>query len=110
MFLVIMFIFYLDYMLGIARIIIVLMHKFAKRSLLSTQGEWLILCKRDAYTLFTYGCTLHSGSVVDHEGDSFVESFIVHLPSVDRVGRGCDGSQALFLICLSNIPYVYIWS
>jgi hypothetical protein len=36
MFLVIMFIVYFDYMLGIARVIIMFMHKFAKRSLLCT--------------------------------------------------------------------------
>jgi hypothetical protein len=106
MFLVIMFIVYLDYMLGIARIIIVFMHKFAKHSLLSTRGEWSTLCKRGAYTLFTCVCTIHFGLVVDHEGDSFVESFVVHLPSVRQVGRSCDGSQALFLIFFSNVPYV----
>ena len=56
--------------------------------------------------LFTYGCTLHSDRVVDRESDSLVEYFVVHLPFVVQVGCGCDGSQALFLMFLSNIPYV----
>ena len=44
--------------------------------------------------------------VVDHEGDSLVESFVVHLPSVGQVGPGCNGSsQALFLLFFSNVPY-----
>ena len=37
------------------------MHKFAKRSLQSTRGEWSTLCKRGAYTLFTCGYTLYFG-------------------------------------------------
>ena len=44
--------------------------------------------------------------VVDREGDSLVESFVVHLPFVGQVGPSYEGSQALFLIFLSNIPYV----
>ena len=44
--------------------------------------------------------------VIDHESDSLVESFVVHLPFVGQVGRSCDGSQALFLIFLSNVPFV----
>ena len=38
--------------------------------------------------------------VVDHETDSLVESFVVHLPFVGQVGCGCERSQALFLIFL----------
>ena len=49
-------------------------------------------------------CTL--GHVVDHGCDTLVESFVVHSPFVDYVERDCEGRQALFLIFLSNIPYV----
>jgi len=49
--------------------------------------------------------------VVDREGDSLVESSVVHLPSVGQVGPSCDGSsQAMFLLFLSNVPYAQIWS
>ena len=41
------------------------------------------------------------GHVVDHGCDTLVESFVVHSPNIGQVGR-----QALFLIFLSNIPYV----
>ena len=45
--------------------------------------------------------------VVDLKGDSLVESFVVHLPSVGQVRPGCDGSsQALFFLFFSNVPYV----
>jgi hypothetical protein len=43
--------------------------------------------------------------VVDHECDILIESFVVHSPSVEQVGPNCEGSQALFLIFLSNVPY-----
>jgi hypothetical protein len=36
---------------------------------------------------------MHFGSMVDHEGDSLVESFVVHLPSVGQVGRSYDGKH-----------------
>jgi hypothetical protein len=52
----------------------------------------------------TRGCTLHSGSVVDREGDSLVESSIVHLPSVGLVGPGCNGITYFVTFFLSNVP------
>jgi hypothetical protein len=45
------------------------------------------------------------GHVVDHGCDTPVESFIVHSPFVEQVELGYEGSQALFLIFLSNVPY-----
>ena len=45
------------------------------------------------------------GHVVDHRCDTPIESFVVHSPFVEQVGRGCEGRQALFLIFLSNVPY-----
>jgi len=44
--------------------------------------------------------------VVGHECDTLVESFIVHSLIVEQVGPNCEWSQALFLIFLSNVPYV----
>ena len=45
------------------------------------------------------------GHVVDRECDTLVEFFVVHSPFVQQVEPGCEGSQALFLIFLSNVPY-----
>ena len=49
-------------------------------------------------------CTL--GHVVDHRCDTPVESFVVHSPNIGQVGSTYEGSHALFLIFLSNIPCV----
>jgi hypothetical protein len=45
------------------------------------------------------------GHALDRECDTLVESFVVHSPFVEQVESGCEGSQALFLIFLSNVPY-----
>ena len=46
------------------------------------------------------------GHMVDHGCDTPVESFIVHSPFIEQVESGWEGSQPLFLIFLSNVPYV----
>ena len=48
-------------------------------------------------------CTL--GHVVDRGCDTPIEFFVVHSPFIEQVEPGCEGSQALFLIFLSNVPY-----
>jgi hypothetical protein len=45
------------------------------------------------------------GHVVDRECDILVESFVVHSLFVEQVEPSCEGSQALFLIFLSNVSY-----
>jgi len=82
-------------------------HRIAKRSFLLTNrvsgrhcvGVVLIRClPADAPYI--------PNRVVNCEGDSLVESSVVHLPSVGQVGPGCDGSsQALFLLFFNNVPY-----
>jgi hypothetical protein len=42
------------------------------------------------------------GHVEDHGSDTPV---VVHSPYVEQVEPGCEGSLALFLIFLSNVPY-----
>ena len=106
MFLVIMFIVYFNYMLSIARIIIMFMHMFTKRSFLST---WV--SGRHCVSVVLIRCLPMDapfilGHVVDRECDILVESFVVHSPNVGQVGPSCEGSQSLFLIFLSNVPYV----
>ena len=46
------------------------------------------------------------GHVVDHGYDTPVESFVVHSLNLGQVGFSYEGRHALFLIFLSNIPYV----
>jgi hypothetical protein len=47
------------------------------------------------------------GHVVDRGCGTPVESFVVHSSNIGmHVGSGYEGRQALFLIFLSNIPYV----
>ena len=47
------------------------------------------------------------GHVVDRGCDTPVESFVVHSPNISlQVGSSYEGRQAMFLIFLSNIPYV----
>ena len=83
------------------------MHKFAKRSLQSTRVSGrhcvsmvLIRCL-PTYTPYI------PGHVVDHRCDTPIESFVVHSPNIGlQVGFSYKRRQALFLIFLSNIPYV----
>ena len=72
MFLVIMFIVYFDYMLSMASIIIMLMHKFAKRSILCTFG----VIGRHCVSVVLVRCLSTDapyilGYVVDHECDTY---------------------------------------
>ena len=46
------------------------------------------------------------GHVVDRGCDTPVESFVVHSPNIGQVGSSYEERQALFLIFLSNIPYM----
>ena len=47
------------------------------------------------------------GHVVDRGCDPPIESFVVHSLNIGiQVGSSYEGSQDLFLILLSNIPYV----
>ena len=79
MFLVIMFIVYFDYMLSIARVIIMFMHMFAKRSLLYTWG----VSGRHCVSMVLIRCLPTDAPyipshVVDRRCDTPIESFVVH--------------------------------
>ena len=91
MFLIIMFIVCFDYMLNIARIIIMFMHKFTKRSLLCTYD----VSGRHCVSVVLVCCLPADAPyildrMVDRDSDSLIQSFVVHLPFVGQVGRGCD--------------------
>ena len=107
MFLVIMFMVYFDYILGIARL-----------------SLYLCICLYSAQSKVPWVSGRHCvgmvlirslpmdtpyilDHVVDHGCDTPIESFVVHSPNIGiQVGSSYEGRQALFLIFLSNIPYV----
>ena len=101
MFLVILFIVYFDYMLSIARVIIMFMHKFAKRSLLCT---YRVSGRHYVSVVLIHCLSVDApyipGHVVDRGCDTPVESFAVHSPNIGQVGSSYEGSHALFLIFL----------
>ena len=106
MFLVIMFIVYFDYMLNIARLSLCsCISSYSAHSL----DPWV--SGRHCVSVVLIRC-LHAdtpyipGHVVDHGCDTSVESFVVHSPNIGQVGSSYEGRLALFLIFLSNIPYV----
>ena len=105
-FLVIIFIVYFDYMLSIARLSSCssISSYNARSKVQGVNGQHcvsvvLIRClPMDAPYIL--------GHVVDRGCETFVESFVVHSPNIGQVGSSYQGRQALFLIFLSNIPYV----
>jgi hypothetical protein len=106
MFLVIMFIVYFDYMLSIARLSLC-----SSISSCSARSKVHGVSGRHCVSMVLIRCLSADapyilGHLVDRECDALVESFIVHSPNVGQLGSSCEGSQALFLIFLSNIPYV----
>ena len=83
------------------------MHMFAKRlaqylSELSGRHYVSVVLK---YCL-TVDALYTLGHVVDRGCDTPIESFVVHSPLVEHIECDCEGRQALFLIFLSNIPYM----
>ena len=106
MFLVIMFIVYFDYMLSIVGL-----STYSCISSYSAHSLDLGVSGRHCLSVVLIHCLPMDtpyilGHVVDHGCDTPVESFIVHSPNIEQVGSSYEGRQALFLIFLSNIPYV----
>ena len=106
MFLVIMFIDYFNYMLSIVRL-----SSCSSISSYSARSKVHGVSGRHCVSVVLIRCLPTDapyipGHVVDRECNILVEPFVVHSPNVDQVGSSCEGSQTLFLIFLSNIPYV----
>ena len=101
-----MFIVYFDYMLGIVRLssCSCISSYSACSKVHGVNGRhcvsMVLICCLPADTPYI------PGHVVDHGCDTPVESFVVHSPNIGQVGSSYKGRQALFLIFLSNIPYV----
>jgi hypothetical protein len=106
MFLVIMFIIYFDYMLSIARLSLCSsINSYSTRS--KVQGVSGRHCVSVVLIRYLPADTPYiPGHVVDHGCDTPIESFVVHSPNIGQVGSNYEESHALFLIFLSNIPYV----
>ena len=105
-FLVIMFIVYYDYMLSIARLSLC-----SSISLYSTRSGVHGVSGRHCVSMVLIRCLPTDapyipGHVVDCGCDTLVESIVVYSPKIGQVGSSYEGRQALFLIFLSNIPYV----
>ena len=92
---------------SVVGVIVIFMHIFVERSSLSSNR----VSGRHCVSVVLIPCLPVNAPhildrVVDRRGDSPVESYVIHLPTVGLVGRGCDGScQALFLLFISNVPY-----
>jgi hypothetical protein len=105
-FLVIIFIIYFDYMLSIVRL--------STYSCISSYSAHSLdpgVSGRRCVSVVLIRCLSADtpyipGHVVDRGCDTPVESFVVHSPNIGQVGSTYKGRQALFLIFLSNIPYV----
>ena len=106
MFLFIMFLVCFGSILDIVMIDTEFMHMFAKR-LAQYSSE---LSGRHYVSMVLKYCLPANafytlGHMVDHGCDTPIESFVVHSSSVEQVEPGCEGSQPMFLIFLSNDPY-----
>ena len=108
MFLVTMFIVYFDYMLNIVRL-----SSCSSISSYSAHSKVQGLSGQHCVSMVLIRCLPTDapyilGHVVDCGCDSSIESFIVHSSNIGQVGSSYEGRHALFLIFLSNTPYVYI--
>jgi hypothetical protein len=106
MFSVILFIVYFDYMLSIVRLSLYSSIKSysAHLEVQSVSGQHcvsvVLICCLHVNTPYILG------HVVDRGCDTPVESFVVYSPNIGQVGPGYEGRLAMFLIFLSNVPYV----
>jgi hypothetical protein len=106
MFSVILLIVYFDYILSIVRMSLYSrIRSYSAHSLIAwVSGRHcvnvVLICCLPADAPYILG------HVVDCKSDTPVESFVVHFPNIGQVGPGCEGRLALFLIFLSNVPYV----
>ena len=105
-FLVIMFIVYFDYMMSLARLSLCSsISSYSARS--KVQGVSSQYCVSMVLIhCLPVDAPYILGHVVDHGCDTLIESFVVYSPDIGQVGSSYEGSHALFLIFLSNIPYV----
>jgi hypothetical protein len=106
MFLIILFIVYFDYMSSIVRMSLYSnIRWYSAHSLTSWVSGQHRVSVELRHCLPTNAPYI-PGHVVDRESDTPIESIVVHSPNIGQVGPSCEGRLALFLIFLSNVPYV----
>jgi hypothetical protein len=103
---IILFIVYFDYILSIVR-----MSLYSNIRLYSAHSLISWVSGRHCVSMVLIRCLPANapyilGHVVDHGSDTPIGSFVVHSPNIGQVGSDCEGRLALFLIFLSNVPYV----
>jgi hypothetical protein len=106
MFLVILFIIYFDYMLSIVRLSL---YSSIRSYSAHLEVQWV--SGQYCVSVVPIHCLPADapyipGHVVDCGCDTPIESFIAHSPNIGQVGPSYEGRLALFLIFLSNVPYV----
>jgi uncharacterized protein YqfA (UPF0365 family) len=106
MFLVVMFIVYFDYMLSIVRLL-----SCSSISSYSARSKVPRVSGQHCVSMVLIRCLPADApynlvDVVDHGCDTPIESFVVHFLNIGQVGSSYEGRQDLFVIFLSNIPYV----
>jgi hypothetical protein len=106
MFLIVLFIVYFDYMLSIVRMSLYSnIRSYSAQILMSwVSGQYRVSMELRCY--LPMNAPYISGHVIDRGSDTPVKSFVVHSLNIGQVGPGCEGRLALFLIFLSNVPYV----
>ena len=102
-----MFMVYFDYILSIARLSLYLCISSYS---VNSKVPWVSGRHFVSVVLIRYLLTdtpYISGHVADRRCDTPIESIVVHSPNIGiQVGSSYERRQALFLIFLSNIPYV----
>jgi hypothetical protein len=106
MFSIILFIVYFDYMLSIVRLSL---YSSIRSYSAHLEVQWVSGRQRVSVVLIhclPANAPYIPGHVVDHGCDTSVESFVVHSPNIRKVGSSYEGRLTMFLIFLSNFPYV----
>jgi hypothetical protein len=108
MFSVILFIVYFDYMLSIVRLSL---YSSIRSYNAHLEVQWV--SGQHCVSIVLIRCLPTNapyipGHVIDRGCETPVKFFVVHSPNIGQVGPGYEGRLALFLIFLSNVPYVEI--
>jgi hypothetical protein len=106
MFQVIMYIVYFDYMLSVVRLALCLsISSYSAHSKVQgVSGRHFISV--ELIRCLPVDAPYIPSHVVDHGYNTPIMFFVVHSPNIGQVASSYEGRQALFLIFLSNIPYV----
>jgi hypothetical protein len=113
-FAIIMLFIYFDYMSSIVRLSLYSnIGSQSSRPLISWEGgqhcvSMVLRYCLPAETRYIPGLVVDREVALECNGDTFVESFVVHSSNISQVGPGCQGRfYAMFInYLISNVPYV----